>query len=549
MEKYKLLPYGISDYAQVKREGKYIVFDTLLTFCFLLTFITSCGDKDGKDSATVPDSIYTKAYINHICRTQPQRALCILDTAEMKALMKPADINGMRAMIYHNGYHLNQIAVNYAKRAYHDNKGSGDTLTTFNILKMLTALSYDSKSYSEALEYADAGLQFARKVKDIEAEAYFMQFCGFTKAEIGSVDEAIGYLDRSIYLYKEVASKDPDWKNLHDLFYPLLFKQKLLIDHNRCQEAISVDSDTQDALRNLEQCKELPEGLADKSRAELYTQQARLHFLLGDTALAEKKFTLFKQTEWANTPESFETIASYLNLTNRHDEILKHAESMKERERQSNYQMDMKDRQLLEHELTIARQNTRNLLLGGLALVLFVICAIATYYTRIIRRKNATLAATISELTAAKRSSTSLKIKTRNAETSQKNTNVDQELFERIEKYIYNNKPYLQPGFGREGLLEAFPNTNRTQLASLFSTYAGCSITQYLNALRLAHSITLLESNTPMSIEGIAQECGYSNRQTFHRLFVEKYGLSPAEYRKNIGHCPNTPNKVLNFLE
>ena len=210
------------------------VFVILMTFGFLLTFITSCGDKDDKDSADVPDSIYTKAYINKIYRTQPQRALCILNTAEMKALMKPADINGMRAMIYHNGYHLNQIAIDYAKRAYKDNKGSGDTLTTFNILKMLTALSYDSKFYSEALQYADAGLLLARKVNDMEAEAYFMQFCGFTKAEIGSVDEAIGYLDRSIYLYKEVARRDPDWKNLHDLFYPLLFKQKMLIDHNRC---------------------------------------------------------------------------------------------------------------------------------------------------------------------------------------------------------------------------------------------------------------------------------------------------------------------------
>ena len=188
------------------------VFITFLTICLLLTFITSCGNKDGRGSETVSDSIYTKAYVNQICRTQPQRALCILDTAEMKALMKPADINGMRAMIYHNGYHLYQIAVNYAKRAYQDNKGSGDTLTTFNILKMLTALSYDSKSYSEALQYADAGLQLARKVNDMEAEAYFMQFCGFTKAGIGSVDEAIGCLDRSIYLYKEVARKGPDLK-------------------------------------------------------------------------------------------------------------------------------------------------------------------------------------------------------------------------------------------------------------------------------------------------------------------------------------------------
>ena len=41
------------------------VFVILMTFGFLLTFITSCGDKDDKDSADVPDSIYTKAVPNY----------------------------------------------------------------------------------------------------------------------------------------------------------------------------------------------------------------------------------------------------------------------------------------------------------------------------------------------------------------------------------------------------------------------------------------------------------------------------------------------------
>lgn len=480
------------------------------------------------------DSIYSKAYINHICRSQPQRALCILDTAEMKGLMPSADINGMRAMIYQNGYHLSQVAVNYAKLAYQDDNDEGDTLTKFNILKMLTALSYDTKNYADALKYANAGLMLAHEVKNREAEAYFLQFCGFTKSEMGSVDEAVNYIDKSISLYKDVAEDNPDWKNLHDLFFPMLFKQKILMDDNRCQEALAVDDDCNAALLQLTQCKDLPEGLLDKSRAELYAQESILHCLLGDTATAEKTFRLFKQTEWSKSPESFEAIASFLHLTNRHEDILRHAESMRERERRSTYEIDVKERKLVKQDITISRQNMRALLLCGLVIVLVIACAIITYYTRIIRRKNASLAATISELSSEKRQATALKTQLQENPTVKDNTNFEKNLFERIVNHLNENKLYLQPGLGREDLLKAFPKTNRTQLASIFSTYAGCSITQYINNLRLAHSIVLLEHNTTMSIEGIAQECGYSNRQTFHRLFVEKYGLSPAEYRKNI---------------
>lgn len=50
--------------------------------------------------------------------------------------------------------------------------------------------------------------------------------------------------------------------------------------------------------------------------------------------------------------------------------------------------------------------------------------------------------------------------------------------------------------------------------------------------MRLEHSLELIRSNQEYTIEGIALDSGFSNRQTFHRLFVEKYGMTPTEYKR-----------------
>ncbi|MBS7347933.1 MAG: AraC family transcriptional regulator [Muribaculaceae bacterium] len=44
----------------------------------------------------------------------------------------------------------------------------------------------------------------------------------------------------------------------------------------------------------------------------------------------------------------------------------------------------------------------------------------------------------------------------------------------------------------------------------------------------------LLKAKGNYTIEAVAEECGFQSRQTFHRLFIDRYGMTPAEYRKTI---------------
>ena len=88
----------------------------ILTFMVSLVMV-SCGSKSSRttDSSQTNDSIYTIENINNISLTQPEKALALLDTIEQRKLLKPNDINGLRAVIYHNGMDQSNVALKYAK--------------------------------------------------------------------------------------------------------------------------------------------------------------------------------------------------------------------------------------------------------------------------------------------------------------------------------------------------------------------------------------------------------------------------------------------------
>ena len=72
---------------------------------------------------------------------------------------------------------------------------------------------------------------------------------------------------------------------------------------------------------------------------------------------------------------------------------------------------------------------------------------------------------------------------------------------------------------------------NKFELSKVFSGIFHTNFNQYLNEIRLNYATSLLE-NTKMRITDIYLEAGFESQRTFNRVFRQKYGRTPSEYRK-----------------
>lgn len=70
-----------------------------------------------------------------------------------------------------------------------------------------------------------------------------------------------------------------------------------------------------------------------------------------------------------------------------------------------------------------------------------------------------------------------------------------------------------------------------SHLTRLFYKEQGITPIQYLTSIRLEHAMHLL-LNTNINIDKIAEECGFSSRNYFSKVYKKVLHVTPAEYRK-----------------
>ena len=85
----------------------------------------------------------------------------------------------------------------------------------------------------------------------------------------------------------------------------------------------------------------------------------------------------------------------------------------------------------------------------------------------------------------------------------------------------------------RKELSEAL-HYNGNYIGEVFVSHTGMKLAEYIRSSCLQEAAGLL-LNTEMSMTEIISSLHYENRTTFYRLFKERYGITPLQYRKNQG--------------
>lgn len=102
-------------------------------------------------------------------------------------------------------------------------------------------------------------------------------------------------------------------------------------------------------------------------------------------------------------------------------------------------------------------------------------------------------------------------------------------IIKKVCEYIYNN---TEKDISLEQMAD-YANVSSFYLSKLFKEERGVTFVNYLNDTRLEKSRDLLKT-TQLSIKEITAAVGYNDQNYFSRIFRNKYGVTPTEFRSEL---------------
>jgi AraC-like DNA-binding protein len=75
---------------------------------------------------------------------------------------------------------------------------------------------------------------------------------------------------------------------------------------------------------------------------------------------------------------------------------------------------------------------------------------------------------------------------------------------------------------------------NPSYFSRAFKQKFGCSPVEHIAKERSRKAAELLSTNPHLTMEKIAEECGFGDKSSLYRSFEKFYGCSPSEYKKSI---------------
>ena len=110
-----------------------------------------------------------------------------------------------------------------------------------------------------------------------------------------------------------------------------------------------------------------------------------------------------------------------------------------------------------------------------------------------------------------------------------------EELSETVINYLKNKKPYLNPEYSLQMMVDDL-NFSRHKLSQVINSSQKKNFYKFINEFRIEEVKEMLVDPAfeHYSVLGIALECGFNSKTSFNRIFKEETGFTPTEYKKQI---------------
>ena len=533
-------------------------------------FSTASTPNRYKTSASLPDSLLTEQHIRSIYYTLPDSALSLLDEAEARRLphLPQFRIDMLRGTVYERQgmYHLKE---RYIRRALQSDSMQHTPLRKLQVLTQLATALDRLNKYEEGIRICTEAIELAQEQGQKAKESELLFTLGRMYQGMKLDDKAFRYMYRSIELLqgtdnvRELAQLSTSYGDL----------SAYLAENERLDEAIALCEKRLDVISRMSLLPGPPPGYIDQQYGYLYSKLAWYYLQNGQSEKAAETARKYQSTGFAQSQAGQTEIVPYLLGTRQYHKVLQlldassalaepadtfnygHlilldryartyrglkrpeladsyqqritmlTDSIYAREKAGQahefaiiYQTQEKDAQIREAQHKLARQRVLFITTSFIAILLAILLWEKHLHLRRTRERNQIAARQIEELLAQKE-------ELRKAYRRQPL---------HPEDALLTDLPFLNPDFNREDLMK-ITALSKNRLNPFLREYAGADgFSDYINRLRVEHSISMLKDNRMYSIDAIATASGFKSRNTYYVAFNKLLGMTPVQYRETL---------------
>ena len=531
-------------------------------------FSTASTPNRYKTSASLPDSLLTEQHIRSIYYSLPDSALSLLDEAEARRLphLPQFRIDMLRGTVYERQgmYHLKE---RYIRRALQSDSVQHTPLRKLQVLtQLVTALDRLNK-YEEGIRICTEAIELAQEQGQKAKESELLFTLGRMYQGMKLDDKAFRYMYRSIELLqgtdnvRELAQLSTSYGDL----------SAYLAENERLDEAIALCEKRLDVISRMSLLPGPPPGYIDQQYGYLYSKLAWYYLQNGQSEKAAETARKYQSTGFAQSQAGQTEIVPYLLGTRQYHKVLKRPEladsyqqritmltdSIYAREKAGQahefaiiYQTQEKDAQIREAQHKLARQRVLFITTSFIAILLAILLWEKHLHLRRTRERNQIAARQIEELLAQKEElrkayrrqplhpedapNEEPPAAQANTSPSAADDEDNRRRFMQMEDALLTDLPFLNPDFNREDLMK-ITALSKNRLNPFLREYAGADgFSDYINRLRVEHSISMLKDNRMYSIDAIATASGFKSRNTYYVAFNKLLGMTPVQYRETL---------------
>ncbi len=126
----------------------------------------------------------------------------------------------------------------------------------------------------------------------------------------------------------------------------------------------------------------------------------------------------------------------------------------------------------------------------------------------------------------------------------QKEEMIDPDLVTRLQQYMEQEKPWLNPELTLNDLASEL-NLSSGLLSQIINKGLHRRFNEYINHFRLRAVKQALQegAHRRMSLLGIALDCGFNSKATFNRVFRKQFGQTPSEFLRQLDQSASPTGK------